>query len=165
MKKTILILLTMLYALNIAAQGLNGSGTNDDPYLINTVEELKWMSGQVNNKVEGYASASYKLMADLDFSSEGDWVPIGTNSSTPFGGDFDGNCKVIKNITIGSNENSANIEYAGFFGYTRNDYISNLEVELDGLFSCTHSRSYAGRITTYALCGIIINCVITSTNS
>ena len=150
MKPKLLFFVMMLCALTVSAQGLSGTGTSNDPYLINTVDDLKWMRDQVNNKVEAYLSASYKLMANLDFAREGDWTPIDS-----FNGSFDGNNKIVRNIRINSPAESLN---AGFFGYIENADIVNLGVEWIELSSPSSSDSYAGGITGRAENSTITNC-------
>ena len=157
MKTKLLFLSMMLCALKLSAQGLTGSGTSDDPYLINTVEDLKWMRDQVNMGSESYDTASYKLMDDLDFSAEGDGTPIGRIETYRFKGSFDGNSKVIKNIKIGTKDTAAKMSYAGLFGYVVDVTISDLGVEWSGLYSTFTSAVYAGGIV-----GSADNCTITN---
>ena len=78
-----------------------GTGTKDDPYIIETSMQL--------NAVRNNLSASYKLNADIvftedDFAEGGEfynegkgWEPIGTYSAA-FKGTFDGNGRIIKNL-------------------------------------------------------------------
>ena len=86
-----------------------GTGTLKDPYLIKTAEQL--------NSVRFGLSKHYKLIADIDLSKWGNWIPLG---GTPayggpwikkypqaadagcgeFTGSFDGNGHVISGMTI-----------------------------------------------------------------
>ena len=86
-----------------------GTGTLKDPYLIKTADQL--------NSVRFGLSKHYKLIADIDLSKWGNWIPIG---GTPayggswikkypqaadagcgeFTGSFDGNGHVISGMTI-----------------------------------------------------------------
>lgn len=153
----------MLVALNASASAtLSGNGTNDDPYLINTIDELKWMRDQVNKKISNYVSASYKLMSDLDFIAENDWTPIGENYLITFKGTFDGNHKVIRNIKIGSSDKPKIIQNSGFFGGIENANIANLGIEWIGLYTYDSPYFYgvtsSGGVVGYCLGSSVVNC-------
>ncbi|MEG1521924.1 MAG: GLUG motif-containing protein [Bacteroidales bacterium] len=161
MKTKLLFIVMVFHAFNLSAaiSSLSGNGTTTDPYLISSVEELKWMRDQVNDKDQAdYARATYKLMADLDFTDENDWIPIG-GKEIPFKGVFHGNDKTIKNIKIGSEDNPADIHSASLFGRTKNATIENLGVEWSGFYSYyeVDSDSYSGGIVGYMEGGSINN--------
>ncbi|MEG2179468.1 MAG: InlB B-repeat-containing protein [Bacteroidales bacterium] len=159
MKTKLLFIVMVFHAFNLSAaiSSLSGNGTATDPYLISSVEELKWMRDQVNDKDQtDYARATYKLMADLDFTDENDWIPIG-GKEIPFKGVFHGNDKTIKNIKIGSEDKPANMPSASLFGYIENATIENLGVEWKGLFSLDYSY-YSGGIAGSMNSGTIRNC-------
>ena len=79
-----------------------GQGTESDPFLIYTAEELAFMAHTVNNG--NFEGAYFKLMADLDLAGI-EWTPIGQGSNSSFDyenagadrfcGHFDGNGHVI----------------------------------------------------------------------
>ena len=86
-----------------------GSGTLKDPYLIKTAEQL--------NSVRFGLSKHYKLIADIDLSNWGNWIPIGGTPAYAgafirkhpekadagcgvFTGSFNGNDHVISGMTI-----------------------------------------------------------------
>ena len=88
-----------------------GSGTMEDPYLIRTAEQL--------NAVRQGPRNHYKLIADIDLSTWGNWIPIGGTDSYGFMGggwnkaekgayaflgSFDGNGHVISGMQIVINE-------------------------------------------------------------
>ena len=76
------------------------------------------------NAVRNNLNKNYILMANIDLSGWGNWVPIGGDENAPFKGAFDGNGYVIKNMTV--NVKSANSIYAGLFGYCYAGSIKNL---------------------------------------
>ena len=78
----------------------NGEGTELNPYEIGSVVELSLFAANVWNDVDGYATASYKLTANLDLSGK-IWSPIGTMEH-PFGGTFDGGNKQIVGLNNGT---------------------------------------------------------------
>ena len=88
-----------------------GSGTFEDPYLIKTAEQL--------NAVRKGPTNHYKLIADIDLSQWGNWVPIGGTAAYGFMGggwdqaekgahtflgSFDGNGHIISGMQIVINE-------------------------------------------------------------
>ncbi len=97
--------------------GLSGSGTEQDPYLINNLEDLKWFRDDVNDvQADGsnqYTGKYIKLTADIDLGDE-EWTPIGVYDSSKdhinFCGIFDGDGHTISNLKINSSNR------AGFFG-------------------------------------------------
>ena len=122
-----------------------GSGTLKDPYLIKTAEQL--------NSVRFGLSKHYKLIADIDLSKWGNWIPIGetpayagafTNHPEKasagcgaFTGSFNGNDHVISGMTIIDHnddifmgEDDAIRAYALFGVITpeKNSFIRNLGV-------------------------------------
>jgi len=68
----------------------SGNGTADAPYIITTAEELR--------HVEDHPDAHYVLGQSIDLESVGEWKPLCTE--IPFSGSFDGQDKVIRNITV-----------------------------------------------------------------
>lgn len=122
-----------------------GTGTLNDPYLIKTAEQL--------NSVRFGLSKHYKLIADIDLSKWGNWIPIGgtpayagafTNHPEKasagcgaFTGSFNGNDHVISGMTIIDHnddifmgEDDAIRAYALFGVITpeKNSFIRNLGV-------------------------------------
>lgn len=103
----------------------SGSGTESDPYLILNPIQLNQLRNFLNK-----SGVYFKLMADIDLTefledenpSQG-WQPVGTSSS-PFKGILDGNGMKITGFWI--NRSSSN--YIGFFGYTSNAKITNVNL-------------------------------------
>ena len=124
---------------------------------ISTVDQLKAFRDAVNNGTT-YAGQTVKLTADLDLSSEANWVPIGNLVAYPgqsFNGTFDGNGNKISNITC--NANTPNHAVAGLFGSVVNGTIKDLTVENVNI-SSTH---YAAGIVAYTSNGPTIeNCKV-----
>lgn len=129
-----------------------GSGTRNDPFLIATAEQL--------DAVRKNLTAHYKLIADIDLSQWGNWVPIGatpafgagTDSANKaqfgggaFMGSFDGNGHIISGMTIVVNEEKpymqekGNSRFYGLFGITGGAEIKNL-----GLVNYNIDINYTG---------------------
>jgi hypothetical protein len=127
MKHKAIITMTILI-LNILclAQFAGGSGTLEDPYQIETAEQL--------DQVRNYMTSSFKQIADIDLGvppwNEGSgWVGIGryvwTDPSQSFRGNYDGGGFNILNMsTTYPPENN----WAGLFGSTRGCILKNINI-------------------------------------
>ena len=106
-----------------------GDGLSDDPYLIETEEQLYAISVNLTvNTNQTY----YQLANDITITTP-HWMPIGLYDA--FAGTFDGNGHTISNVKV------ANFEYAGLFGQSSGT-IENLTVE--GAVSSAGKYNYAG---------------------
>ena len=120
----------------------SGSGTQDDPYIIKTGEQLAYLAQQVNAGT-AYSDNYFKLSNSINLAGNL-WTPIG-NSSKQFKGKFDGNGNRIYGLKV--NRESS---YAGLFGYAgAGSDISNLSVIKADIAT---TGSYAG-----AICGDLYN--------
>jgi len=123
-KVGILFLLLLFVTNNLTAQWA-GNGTQTSPYLIKDSADLLSLSKYVN-KGNSTTGKYFRLEKDIDMANVLNYVPIGgwdtagTYSSTtrPFSGSFDGNGKLIKNLSI-SRDTTANSlqDRIGLFGY------------------------------------------------
>ncbi len=102
----------------VAIADIEGEGTAENPYLIGSLEELKWFRDDVNAG-NNYSKKVVKLADNIDLVNE-EWTPIG-NSTNKFQGTFDCDGKTISNLVI-----TGNNSYVGLFGYTTNGEIKNL---------------------------------------
>lgn len=129
-----------------------GAGTAGNPYRISGIDHLVWMSDHVNSSAGTY----YTVQSNINASATSGWnggagfVPIGTNDLNAFGGIFNGNGKVISNLTI----NWPLKTYVGLFGCVGNNgLVKNL-----GLAGCTIGGNYyVGALAGYNY-GIVSNC-------
>lgn len=80
-----------------STQTLQGEGTQQNPYLISNVEDLKNFRDEINGGGENYVGAYIRLEKSLKLSEIENWEPIKN-----FKGTFDGNGKTIEEITISS---------------------------------------------------------------
>lgn len=132
---------------------LDGSGTDDTPYLVSSKNDLLILADLVNgtsitsplSAAQKTASSSlqrttvsdaetqlyFKLIGDIDLggSADNQWSTIGSytsaNVNSPFTGHFDGNGFTISGIYI-----SNSIDYQGLFGYISSDaVVENLTVD------------------------------------
>ncbi len=131
-----------------------GTGTEADPYLISTAQELKDFATKVNG---GEKAANAVLTADIDLNNEA-WTTICPTalyygvthySDAGYRGTFDGAGYTIKNFTF-TNSTSADVS-CGLFG-TVSGTIKNLGVD-NVTFAPQGSRDYrtgaiAGQLIT-----------------
>lgn len=136
---------------DVAEAFASGTGTSDDPYVIETVEQLALLAQKVNSADENdaeYASACYKLGANIvmnnnvlksdnmvngTISKYGEltnladgsvpfiWTPIGSSSKTVFSGVFDGDGHSISGMYSKGG-------YCGLFGFIKDATIKNLKL-------------------------------------
>ncbi len=168
MKKRIIALTILLAFLGLALQAQvsapwtggiatgfsGGSGTEDDPWLITTGDELAFLAQQVFNRVDDYEGEYFRLQNDIDLGgdleSPSEWsLPIGRGVFY-FQGNFDGNHKQILNIY----RNAADQSNAGFFGSIGSSgSVKNLTVASGTLVG----KDYVGGISAKNE-GLIENC-------
>ena len=97
---------------------IEASGSEDDPYLISTVQDMVDFADKINrgNNADKY----YKLTADIDLGGMY-WTPVGMLVK-PFRGIFDGNGKKITGLNVCDSG-----DFLGLFGYNLGT-IKNLTV-------------------------------------
>lgn len=136
------------------AADFEGKGEENDPYLIDDVEDLELLAQKVNgdetaNSGVTYKDKHFKLTADIDLENE-EWTPIGIfDREAPFKGTFDGGRHQITNLKISNGG-----QYGGLFGYTEGAVIKSCNVtgEINGY-------NYTGGIVGYADANTkILNC-------
>jgi hypothetical protein len=104
----VLFALCFLY-LPVQAQYGGGTGTQNDPYLIRTAEQMNAIGA-----AQGDLRKHFQLRADIDL---GEYTGtayniIGTDMQQPFGGIFDGNDHTISNLSL----RTTHPWYTGLFG-------------------------------------------------
>ena len=108
----------------LVERGLEGSGTEAEPYLINNINDLVLFRDSVNKGETKYNAPGVwvALGADIDMAGAEWTVGIGDGHTYSFDGCFNGNNKTIKNLTLKPYADSENPETAyicgGLFGYT-----------------------------------------------
>lgn len=146
---------------------LTGMGTEEDPYLINNIDELVWFRDDVNGG-NTYAGKYVKLTADIDLAGE-NWVAIGSATQEHgFMGNFDGQNHKIMNLTITDPAlDSDGYAYAGLFGITegidkdnqnfiKNLTIENVDITTDGhIASAAIAYPYYTIVENVTVCGDI----------
>jgi hypothetical protein len=111
----------IVYSSSITSYSIQGSGTEDDPYLITTWADLHG----IRNSLSSY----YKLANDLSsstsdystYNSGQGFVPIGA-FATPFTGTLDGDGHIISDLLMYNNSRG----YVGLFNYPNGATVANL---------------------------------------
>ena len=122
---------------NASTAFAGGSGTEDDPYLIDRGLQLAHLSIRVGNGTS-FEGQYFRLAADLDLSGY-EWKPIG-DYNNPFSGTFDGAGHTIKGLNIAHQST-----YFGLFGVLNNATVKNL-ILADSKITVTSNVSDAGNI-------------------
>ena len=115
----------------------NGTGSESDPYLIESAAQLAGLAYNINNNDNyEYKGKYFKLMKDIDLASK-PWTPIGNKTHFPHLR-LDGNGKSIINLKVDASDG-----YAGLFYWlsgtsstekslVRNLTIRNADVKTGG---------------------------------
>lgn len=152
---TIMIYPVFLVNMTVSAETIEfagGTGSEIDPYLIETKEQL--------NNVRYNLDAHYKLIADIvytddDFAEGGffynngkGWNPIGSDVKNIFTGSFNGSNYTIYNLYI--NITLQDVLYCGLFGITRDADFNNV-ILVDSNITANGNYSCVGGIVGYAV--------------
>ncbi len=126
-----LIICMLCTSFVVTVSAADGTGTESDPILISTPQELQAAAIEANSSADFTKGKYYKLTADLDFADYdyGDnagFVPFGIGSA-PFSGTFDGDGHTISNIKLSTETDSASA-FAGLFAILVDGTVKNLGV-------------------------------------
>ncbi len=96
---------------------LQGSGTENDPFLIHDAQDMAFVAYVVNNGIvlgdTNYADCYYRVTSDIDFSGKY-WEPIGTEEH-PFNGVMDLGGYQLRNILHYKSYSNPTTSYGGLF--------------------------------------------------
>ncbi|MBO6024991.1 MAG: leucine-rich repeat domain-containing protein [Bacteroidales bacterium] len=157
-----------------------GSGTEDDPYLIESAENLAWLATKVNerfnslNDVKVFQDTCFKLVIDLDLQRNTlTWTSIGGvleleegDRRTFFSGVFDGNDHTISSYYLSNLLNSSNVGPdgidsegidVGLFASVSDAVISNINVANSRIHS-NRLGDRCGGIAGKAVHSVFFNC-------
>lgn len=119
-----------------------GTGTENDPYQINTAAELAYFAKSVNDG-KWYDGEYIILKNNINLNNQ-EWTPIG-NHSNSFRGNFDG-----RNHTVTGMQISGELDRVGLFGectkHNVNSAIKNITVK----DSVICGKNFVGAIVGYA---------------
>ena len=139
-----------------------GSGTERNPWLISTADDLKTLADTVNNGEPYTYTGEYFLQTnDIDLSNVV-WEPIGyTDSDYYFSGHYDGGDYIISNAVSTGKLDEDGQATAGIFGCVADGSVSNLHVR-NADFTASGDENYgpAGGVTGIAYGATIENCTV-----
>lgn len=152
-----------------ASSFAGGSGSESDPYLIATGEQLAYLASLINANNASYNTKHYALTADIDLNGR-EWTPIGkgtltdslTSGSYSFKGTFNGNGHTVSNFKI----TSAATSYLGLFGNVyggQDTLIANLHVSgftINAAMNKTYNLAAGG--LAGACYGVISGCGVSN---
>lgn len=142
----LLLLLLFISTYPAYSQFAGGSGTGDDPYQVNTLEQLQ--------EIRTHTDKHFIQTKDIDASATIGWNdgegfnPIG-DQTFPFIGNFNGDGYIIKNLYIDRNQS-----YTGLFGVINNALIKNVSLENFEF----RTSLYSGGLVGTNKGGMIYNC-------
>ena len=181
MKKILLSTIAAFFAMVLNAQvsvwdgtaepWTHGSGTQEDPYLIESAQNLAYLSEAVNKfysngeyDTPAFADTCFLMTVDVDLRGNYglEWHPIGDNASAighkHFAGNFDGGGHVISKMKF---YNDVISDYYGLFGCAKNGIIANVNIEDDCMLyinTLFEYRGHIGGILGYGENMIVENC-------
>lgn len=95
----------------LPAMPLSGEGTEENPYLINNVDDWNALAAYMDNTGKSLGEKTLKITADLDFTDK-TVARIGANGVTPMAATLDGGNHTIKGFNLNSVANTS----CGLFG-------------------------------------------------
>ena len=110
---------------SMITQLLNGEGTEENPYLISTVEDL--------DTLRIISIGHFSLVNDMDLGNTS-WLPIPS-----FNGTFNGNGFSIINLTITEISNSNIGLFAINYGSIKNVRLTNISYDIDNFYNSSFS--------------------------
>lgn len=177
-----------------ASQFGGGDGTKENPYLITSEAQLRYIAEAINEDVS-WEGCYFKQTEDVTLGSK-EWLPIGwtitgfyksrwqTFCEYPFKGNYDGGNHKISGLSINTGTKSSSDERkmynAGLFGYTLGDVqahgpikegtrlveIKNVKLENVKIITRAQTETYAGALIATAADGVVVdNCSATGTVS
>ncbi|MGM9869848.1 MAG: hypothetical protein ACI30R_09520 [Sodaliphilus sp.] len=137
--------------ISIYPQIFEGAGTESDPYLIQSFNDMKSLSDATNAQSLCFDGEYFKVTNDIDMLNDDSFSPISASQYFPFSGTFDGCNHTIKNwtITMGSTAKGGLFSYIGKTGK-----LSNLTI--DKSCSLSGAKEFAPFVSQLA--GSIDNC-------
>ena len=152
-----------------------GAGTQEDPWLITSQEDLIALAEFLNSGnaetfdtenagVGNYHGYYFKQTADIDLTGV-TWEPIGYSGSYYFAGNYDGNGHTISNATSTGKNDKDGFATAGIFGWVAFGSVENLHVE-NANFVATgqNNYSYVGGIAGVCYGSSIKNCSVVNSS-
>ena len=125
----------------------SGDGTEENPYLIKTEEQLKAFAVSMNDKID--YTGKYVALGD-DIAVSGEWKPIG-GSDYLFNGTFDGQGHSISGMALGTKDAPYALDrenlYIGLFGVLGpKSTVKNVHLKDVAFYTSYEATAYLGGI-------------------
>ena len=134
-------MLLVMMLTTATAWAWSGNGSSETPFLINSASDLAQLATDVNGGTN-YKDKYFKQTANITLTSA--WTPIGTDSSHPFMGHYDGGGFTISGLTV-----SGSYQHAGLFGYISTYYYQGSQIPTElkniNIVNCNIDVSSAGQ--------------------
>ena len=166
----------LLWDGTIAQTFAEGDGSEDDPYLISTPDELAYLSQLTNANGALTQGKYYQLAADICLNDqmlngnyelegipENVWTPIGNSSNNSFKGVFDGNNHTISGVYIPDGN-----DCSGLFGTIDGATVNDLSLIDTYVKGSNYTGGLVGQVAYNDSCFIkrcYVEANVTSTNS
>ena len=150
-----------------------GSGTVEDPYMIETAEQLALLAKYVNEKDKEFSEASYVQTADIIMNDTSDlenwnvkapewsWTPIGIQYLNEFQGHYNGAGYSISGMYIyyvdGADATQPDLDDVGLFGRVYKGAVENVTLLDSYVYAAGISK--AGGVVGNASYSSVNNCV------
>ncbi len=132
-------------------QATKGQGTQQNPYIIETEDQLLALSDLVNEG-RSFEEKWFALGNDIILDNSKNWKPIGNSQTNCFKGNFDGRNHVIKGLYY----NDTTTQYVGLFGFAIGSNIKNLTISSEN--SSINAGGVTGAVVGRIDNGTIENC-------
>jgi len=124
-----------------------GDGSSSNPYQVASRADLEGIKDFITSGDAGATSRGkyFIQISDIDMS-EGLWTPIGTSSSAPFCGNYNGNGYKISDIAMDRTPgtSSTTVTYNGLFGCIGAGAVIENVVLDGGIISVTNDAEHLG---------------------
>ena len=159
-------------ALYVPKTDWTGSGTEQDPYIIKTPEQLYGLASTVNAGTT-YEGKYFKLGANITVNSgtasrwedeapKYSWIPIGTSTAITFNGHFNttGPVREIKGLYVNQTAN-----HAGLFGAVKNGSVKNIKVTNSYVEGGSFVAAFAGFTNNATIENVYTNATVVGLGS
>ena len=153
----------------------SGSGTQNDPWIISSVNDLQLLANTINDgkaaefdadstNIGNYYGYYFKQTADIDLTGVS-WDPIGYSGSYYFAGNYDADGHSITNAVSTGKVDPDGFATAGIFGWVAFGSVENLHVK-NANFVATgqNNYSYVGGIAGVCYGSSIKNCSVVNSS-
>ncbi len=132
-----------------------GGGTDDNPFLIATEQDLLDLSSYVNGEDHDYFADKSYLQTESITLTTSNFPPIGNNADHSFLGHFNGNAKTIYNLNI----DASSSDNRGLFACVSGGIIEDIHLNATGSSYCIiNGKANVGAIVGRLSGGTVRDC-------